>query len=269
MEWFSKIGLIAADNGVHYSPLSQIQLNVLALYAVTLGTLLAQKRSQIAVRESEKHLRLLAQNSPDFIYILSLNEVERVYLNREEFLGYSRSEMQGVNSPLRAVHPTDSERVSAHWQALTTPGEHQREAMIEYRLSDKDGQWHWVQSRETTFASDTDGKPTQILVTLTDITERKQYEAQTLELATERSRSKIMERFIHDMSHDFRTPLSTINTSLYLLKKSTDPEKQAVYITRAEQHVHRMDRLLEELLQMERLDKRDTSYEFGWADLNV
>src|SRR5262249_51190937 len=72
-----KLGWLAIDNGVQHQPLSRTVLNVLALYAVTLGTLLGEKRSQIAVQESEKRLQLLAQNSPDFIYILSLNEMER------------------------------------------------------------------------------------------------------------------------------------------------------------------------------------------------
>src|SRR5262249_5765433 len=137
---------------------------------------LGQKRSQIAVRESEKRLQLLAQNSPDFIYILTVNEPGRTYLNRDTFLGYSQSEMLGTGSLLRAVHPSDKQRVVEHWRALTTDVEYQRESMIEYRLQDKSEQWHWIQSRETIFASDVNGKPTQILVMLTDITERKEAE---------------------------------------------------------------------------------------------
>ncbi|MBI1282666.1 MAG: PAS domain-containing protein [Anaerolineaceae bacterium] len=386
-----KIGWLAADNVVRHEALSQNQMNVLALYAVTLGTLLAQKRSQIAVRESEKGLRLLAENSPDYIYILSLTDPGQIYINRPEFLGYNQSEMQAAGSLLDAVHPADKERVVAHWQAVTKGNENQHDGMIEYRMRDKAGGWRWIQSRETIFASDTDGKPTQILVTLTDISERKkaeeslrqerdllrtlientpdyislkdregrfllvnkalaeasnlmpedmigkmtsdilpkhlasrfheddmkviksgkpvvnaeqdtgektlltskmpvrdndgqvtgiisisrditehkQLESQKLELEAERGRIKLLQSFINDMSHDFRTPLTTINTSLYLLKRTTDSEKRDAYLSRAQQDIRRMDKLLEELLQMEYLDKGDTKFEFSLTDMNL
>jgi PAS domain S-box-containing protein len=390
-----KLGWLCADNGTKHESLKQSLVDVLALYAVTLGTLLAQKRSQIAVRENEKRLRLLAANSPDFIYILPLNEPSKAYINRTEFLGYSQSDMQGIRSLFDAVHPSDRERVLTHWQTVITQVESKRQELIEYRLQDKAGQWRWIKSRETVYAEDADGKPTQILVTITDITERKkaeenliqerdllrtlidnlpdiifikdregrfilsniahaqsvnlkadeivdkttseifppdlaarsqaeeeqiiqsgqplinselirvgkngerqtllsskiplrdkngqitsligilrditerkQLESQTLELASERGRIKVLQRFINDMSHDFRTPLTSINNSLYLLKRSSDPLKQEVYIKRAQEHIQRMDKLLEELLQMEYLDKGETAFQFSWTDFN-
>ncbi len=391
-----KLGWLATDNAVQHQPMTQTQLNVLALYALTLGTLLGQKRAQIAVQESERRLRLVAQNSPDVIYIMSLTEQRATYLNRHEFLGYSQSEVEEAGLLLNALHPNDKERVLAHWRKLMANCEPNLVTMIEYRLQDKSGQWRWIQSRETIFASTSDGKPAQVLVTLTDITERKQaeesltqerdllrtlidnlpdiifikdcegrfilsniahaqavslkadeivgkttfevfppdiavqsqaeeeqiiqsgqplinsefvrvgkngeaqtlltskiplrdkngqitsligilrditelkqLESQTVELASERGRIKVMRRFIHDMSHDFRTPLAVINSNLYLLQKHTDPQKQQVYAKRAEKQILRMDNLLEELLQMEHLDQDETAFQFSLTEINA
>lgn len=386
-----KLGWLAADNLVRHNPLTTVQLNVLALYAVTLGTLLAQKRSQLAVREREKELRLLAENSPDFIYILSMNEPRVVYLNRSEFLGYSQKEVQSEGSLLNAIHPGDRERVLAHWRMMTAQQDFKHSGLIEYRLQDKSGQWRWIKSRETIFAADADGKPTRILVTLSDISEQKVaeenlrqerdllrtlienspdyisikdiqgrfilansaiarisnltvsemigkttfdilspelaslfreddlkviqsgeplvnaerdigdrvmlatkiplrdkdgqitgiislsrditqhklLERQKLELESERGRIKLLQRFINDMSHDFRTPLTAINNALYLLKKNGDPQKQEIYIQRAQRHIKRMDDLLEAILQMEYLDKGEIAFQFSWADMNA
>ncbi len=58
----------------------------------------------------------------------------------------------------------------------------------------------------------------QVLV-LRDITDRKRVEQQSFDLAVERERVHVLETFIQDASHDFRTPISVILTSSYLLDR--------------------------------------------------
>lgn len=268
--WYGteKLGWLAADNGTQHQPFATTQLNLLALYAATLGTLLVQKRAHLAIEDSERRLRLLIQNSPDVIYILSLTEGRADYLNRPEFLGYSREEIENEGSLINALHPAHKEAVVTHWRAVTAQGKLNHTTTIEYQLRAKDGSWHWIQSRETIFATDAQEKPTQILVTLTDISERRLLEKQTAELADERRRISILQQFIDDMSHDFRTPLSTVNNSLYLMQKNTDPERQRLYAERAAEQIRRMDKLLDELLQMNRLDNNETIFQFEETDIN-
>jgi PAS domain S-box-containing protein len=87
-----------------------------------------------------------------------------------------------------------------------------------------------------------------------DMTERKRGELQAIELGTQRARTKMLADFVRDASHDFRTPLSTINTGLYLLRKVTDPERQLERIKMIEQQTAHLTRLVDGLLTMTRLD---------------
>lgn len=262
-----KLGWLVVDNWVHQQPLDQNDLNILSLYALTLGTLLAQKRTQVAVLDSEKRLSLLAQHSPDMICILDVDEQRAIYLNRPEFLGFTQSDFEHLDLLLQAVHPDDQARFVEHWREITTVGSQDTVSMIEYRLQDRQGQWQWIQNRESVLAFTPDGKPMQILITLTVITERKQAEQQTLELAQEREHVRLLSDFVRDVSHDFRTPLSVINTSLFLLFKSMDMEKRQASFDKAEGQIARLTQLIDRLLIMTRLDG-ERAFELRPVDLN-
>ncbi len=100
-----------------------------------------------------------------------------------------------------------------------------------------------------------------------EIVERKRAEKQALELAIERERARVLADFIRDTSHDFRTPLSTINTSLYLLKKlKDDPAQRQWHIEVIERQTTRLEKLIDGLMTMSRLDSGMT-FTFRSVDL--
>ena len=113
-----------------------------------------------------------------------------------------------------------------------------------------------------------DGEVQFAVSIIRDITQRKQLEAQTLELLAERERVKVLQRFVSDMSHDFRTPLSILSNSLYLMQRNTDPEKQQFHADKANNQIQRMEKLLGELLQSARLDENRVSFQFNLIDIN-
>jgi len=104
------------------------------------------------------------------------------------------------------------------------------------------------------------------VVAIRDITERKIQE----ELLIEREKVRSLQNFIRNLSHDLRTPLSVINTSIYLIEKlAEDPPRQHHQINVLQAQAEHMQRLLEDLLNMARLDKADTSdFKFHWATVN-
>jgi len=85
---------------------------------------------------------------------------------------------------------------------------------------------------------------------MTDITDRKR----AAELAIERERVRILSNFVRDASHEFRTPLSVINTSLYLMEKVGDPQRHLDYIDGIREQAERILKLVESLITMSRLD---------------
>ncbi|MEP6986527.1 MAG: HAMP domain-containing sensor histidine kinase, partial [Chloroflexota bacterium] len=87
-------------------------------------------------------------------------------------------------------------------------------------------------------------------------------------LAAEQERVRVLQRFIADMSHDFRTPLSIINSSTYLLRKLTDPEKREEKLKNIELQSDRMLKLLDDLLEMGRLDEKKVDFQFSTEVIN-
>ncbi len=104
------------------------------------------------------------------------------------------------------------------------------------------------------------------VVAIRDITERKVQE----ELGVEREKVRVLQNFIANLSHDLRTPLSVINTSIYLIDRlAQDPDRQHHHIDVLQSQAVRMQRLLEDLISMARLDKADTSdFRFRWVNIN-
>jgi signal transduction histidine kinase len=100
-----------------------------------------------------------------------------------------------------------------------------------------------------------------------EIDRRQRAEQEALELALEREKMRILRNFVRAASHDFRTPVSTINTSLYLLQKLSEPAGQKQQIKVIERQVERLTDLIEGLLTVLRLDD-DTGFAFRRADIN-
>jgi PAS domain S-box-containing protein len=123
----------------------------------------------------------------------------------------------------------------------------------DFRIFHADGSIRWVYERGKVFY-DAAGKPVRVIGTIQDITERKQAEEQRFELAVEKERVALLKEFIGNMSHDLKTPLTVIKTSLYLLERVTDPERQQSKMETIKQQVLLLEKLIEDVLTMSQLD---------------
>ena len=116
---------------------------------------------------------------------------------------------------------------------------------------------------------------TYVMALVTDITERKNY-TQKLEktvqertkqlteaLAKEKELNELKTRFLSLVSHEFKTPLSGILTSITLLEKYTQTEQQAKrekHVTTIRNKVRYLDAILNDFLSVERLDLGKVNY---------
>jgi signal transduction histidine kinase len=116
---------------------------------------------------------------------------------------------------------------------------------------------------------DSEGQVVLAVLTNRDVTEQRQSEKERFELALERERVKMLQHLISDTSHDLKTPLATLNTSLYLLKKTiSDPERREHYTEVLQAQVVNLTKILEDMDSMARLDGASEKFVFESIDLN-
>lgn len=101
---------------------------------------------------------------------------------------------------------------------------------------------------------DEQGQVQQVVLTHQDITERKQVEAQQLELLRTHTRADLLNELLNTLSHDLKTPLSIINTSLYLLEKTSDPDYQKQKIDTIREQSQRLNQMIQNILTVSYLE---------------
>jgi PAS domain S-box-containing protein len=225
-----------------------------------------RKQVELALAAERNLLRTLIDNIPDYIFVKdtqgrfllsNIAHAQAAGLAPDELVGKTAFEV--FPSEFAAQFQADDEQVLQDAQALIN---------LERSTIDK----HQVNKTVLTTKApiyDKDGQIIGVVGISRDITERKQLETKTIELLAERGRTKILQSFINNISHDLRTPLALISTSLYLIQKHTDPEKQRLHAVKAEEQVVWMKKLLDELLQMKQLDEDEISFQFSLTEMNT
>jgi signal transduction histidine kinase len=94
----------------------------------------------------------------------------------------------------------------------------------------------------------------QLIVLLRDLTQQKRNEQQRLELVAQQSRITYLQEFISNLSHDLRTPLTVIKTSLYLLERFDDPSRQPEKLEQIKLQTRHLEKFIEDVLMITRLD---------------
>ncbi|MDZ7847912.1 MAG: PAS domain-containing sensor histidine kinase [Owenweeksia sp.] len=121
-----------------------------------------------------------------------------------------------------------------------------------------------IKYRENTYMLNAVGLPdemgeiAQVLMVEQNITRLKEAEEGILEaLKKERELSELKSRFVSMASHEFRTPLTTVQSSLSLLKKYIElggnEEKREKHIHRIRTSVHHLTNILNDFLSIDRL----------------
>ncbi|GAB4399666.1 MAG: hypothetical protein OHK003_24280 [Anaerolineales bacterium] len=134
-----------------------------------------RKSLELRLQENIERFRNITASLPDAIYTLNVREQRTTSFNRDSFLGYSYEELNNPGFLLAQIHPEDAAGVSTYWQGVMR-GDMQEG--FEYRLRNKAGQWEWIDSRTAVLQHDPDGSPSEIMVILRVITDRKRAEEQ-------------------------------------------------------------------------------------------
>ncbi len=109
---------------------------------------------------------------------------------------------------------------------------------------------------------DGNGQVSTVVITMRDVTEIRHAESERLELAVQRERVQMLRHLISDTSHDMKTPLTALNTSLYLLQKSmSDPDRRARYTSALQDQIVHLTQLLDEMSGIAKLESGNVVYE--------
>lgn len=218
------------------SPVNSVNLsiflivsNLIIIFTVYYRTLI-EKESRQKIVDSEAFLRLITKQMPVSVWITDEK------LSRRATFGRLPQIDQLVTIPT-------NKSLGAYRQALT--GE---SVQFEIKHLQRYFQYHIEPMR------DDDEQIIGTLGVATDITEQKLAQEHSLQLQLERERVAILSKFIEHSSHDLRTPISNINTYLYLLEHTVKTEKERDYINVIRHQSQRLHGLITNMLMLQRLE---------------
>lgn len=171
----------------------------------------SQRMIEQRLSESELRFQKLTEDSPDLIMLLSLSSQAWIYLNRSDLVG---AELL-MDRPLPEyipllIHPDDQAQAWQYWQDLA----HLQEGQVltlECRAISLD---NWYQLRSNLYKRNATGQADQVIVTVTEITERK-----------------LIEGALRESKARFQRVIDSIEHHIYAFEVDRDGHLQHVYLS--------------------------------------
>jgi len=231
--------------------------------------LLEASWAEKSLRERERQYRSVVENVKEVIFQTNAAGTW-TFLNPAwtDLTGFAVAESVGTNF-LQYVHPDDQQLHQELWQSLLKGKE--VSCLQEIRYLTKTGESRWVEIHAHPTQS-ANGSLTGISGIIRDITERIYTEALEREklkleteiverkctenvirnaLSKEKELAELQSQIITTISHEFRTPLTTIRSSSDLLKcysQNWTEEKKLKHFQRIEDAVEHMSNLLSDVI---------------------
>jgi PAS domain S-box-containing protein len=219
--------------------------------------LIARKRNDKALRDSEERFRMLLEVAPVAI-ILSRQGGEIISVNRmaEALFDFERQQLEALT--LENLIPEHFREISAFFENAQNQAVHATVNMEPYGMR-RDGTMFPIQVAISSFRS---GSELLALSFILDLTEKMAAQQHEFDLRLEKERSHIMSEFIKDAAHEFRTPLSIIKSSAYLLERVTDEARRETLYANIHSEADSIVELVEGLTTTVRLDRAaDSDYQ--------
>jgi PAS domain S-box-containing protein len=237
-----------------------------------------RRESQEHLRETEERFRAIVEHVPAGIYLDAPDTtMQTMYVSPQvhAITGIPEDEwVANADSWVEALHPDDREDVLGRYLAALTAEEPWSD---EYRMRTRDGRTIWVHD-ETTLIHDDEGRHAMLLGVMSDITERKLAEHALRESeqrereAAERLRAldDMKNTFLAAVSHELRSPLTAILGLALTLERSEMIEADRNdLLERLAANARKLDRLLKDLLDIDRLNRGIVDPQYRTTDVGA
>lgn len=231
-----------------------------------------RQQAEAAMRESESRFRIMADSAPMLLWMADTDGVCNFF--NQSWLDFTgRTHAQECNNGwATGIHPDDIQlRLSAYQSALAV----RQEFQMEYRLRRADGEYRWLLDRgKPRFTPE--GRFAGYIGSCIDISERKQIEDERQQAEEEirkafnreRELNELKSRFVSMISHEFRTPLTTIQSATDLLQYyEWSAEEKLERFQQIHSAVQHMTSLLEEVLLIGKADAGKLDFKPQLTDL--
>ena len=220
-----------------------------------------------ALRDSEQQYRQLAENIGHVTWLITPDTKQLFYIspNYEQVWGKSCASLyEKPLSFMDIIHPEDKEKAVAALELDSTRMD------LEYRIIRSDGTMRWIHVRTHPVLNET-GEIYRVVGIAEDITVCKIAEEEILKaLQREQELSEAKSRFIAMTSHDLRTPLTTIQSSVDLLKHRSEklsPERQLLHLDRISSATEQMTSMVQDVLLLSEAEAGNLQFNPALVDL--
>lgn len=213
------------------------------------------------IQRATDRVTAILNNSSDSIILTNADGIVQQYNpGLSQQFGYSESEL--VNHPLSAIiMPEFQEQVEQALERARRNGTNTAEH-VEVVARRKD---HSTFPADAYIASFHEGDQTSIVCSLRDMTMQKQIEVELRDaLDKEKELNALKSNFISMVTHEFRTPLTVILSAAHILSRyfdRLDEERRLGYLTRIQQQVERLAKMIEDMLSVNRSQSK--GFEFN------
>ncbi len=293
LRWSGLLLLLLFFGGIAIFQFQQVDLQrMITRRTQALETEQKRLKEEIEIRQtiearlsrSEEIYRLIAQISSDYAFLVRVEEDGRhgiEWITAEAFERATGYLSEDYNLDMRtlmfkAMHPDEMDQLRVDMKSLMA-GE---TVSGEYRLRKKDGEMIWLKVIRTPIWDEAQQRVTHYYGIGQDITQDKKnqelfVENERLKIAYQKEReyTEMRRKYLQTLAHEFRTPLTVINTSAALIDRYREKmslEKQHKEFKKIVSSITYLDQMLTELSMLSRTEKGYLQFNPGQVDiLNV
>ncbi|NET44220.1 PAS domain-containing protein [Okeania sp. SIO2B3] len=243
------IGFVSFDTVSKLCSWTKSTINLLKIIGKIFVSALEHQEAELALRESEKRFRMMADSAPVFIWMSGSNSLFN-YFNKRwlDFTGRNLEQEVGKGW-LQGIHPEDVQHYLENYRVNFYT--HQSFS-IEYRLRREDGEYRWVLNQGVP-RFNLNGKFAGYIGSCIDISDRKKAEEQIQNSLQEK------EILLKEIHHRVKNNLHIISNLLDLQSDYIENKKVQELFADSQNRIQSMALIHEQLYQSKNLGQVDFS----------